>query len=75
MIRGDGWLVSVGTHHIESQFGLGQELGPPIDGKGGVGAGEYGNEVSFKRLNGAFGFVGALVERGSQLISDVRLGK
>jgi hypothetical protein len=40
VIRGDGWLVGVGAHHIESQFSLGQELGPPIDGKGGVGAGK-----------------------------------
>jgi hypothetical protein len=46
-----------------------------MDGKGWVGTGKQGDEVSFESLTNPLGFVGALVVGGNHLVRDARLSE
>ena len=57
----DSQVVRPSVHHVKGCFRLGQEMVPLIDREVGMGAHKNREEVVPERLDGAFGFVGALL--------------
>ena len=55
------------AEQIQSQFRLGNEVVPLVNGIFWVGGGHDGEEVILEHLNGTFGFVSAMYMRGCKL--------
>ncbi len=68
VIGGYVTLVGEGTHHVESDFCLRNELVPEVDGERWVGSREDRYKVSFERLYSAFCFVGPVIKRGHEFV-------
>ncbi len=73
MIGRDSHVVGPGVHHVKGRFCLGQEMVPLINGEVGVRAHKDRQEVVPKRLDRAFGFVGALLVGRYALDDDLLL--
>ena len=61
VIGRDAEVVRPSVHHVKGCFRLGQEMVPLIDREVGMCAHMEREKVVPERLDGAFGFVGALL--------------
>ena len=68
VIGGDVALVGEGTHHVEGDFCLRNELVSEVDGERWVSSGQYRDKVSLKSLYSAFCFVGPVIKRGHEFV-------
>ena len=65
---GDVALVGEGTHHVEGDFCLRNELVPEVDGDRWVSSGKDLYKVSLESLDGAFCFVGPVGKWGHEFV-------
>ena len=68
VIGGDVALVGEGTHHVEGDFCLRNELVPEVDGERWVSSSKDRYKVSLESLYSAFCFVGPVIKRGHEFV-------
>ena len=68
VIGGDVALVGEGTHHVEGDLCLRNELVPEVDGERWVSSSQDRYKVSLKGLYSAFRFVGPVIKRGHEFV-------
>ncbi len=71
MIGGDVALVGEGTHHVEGDLCLRNELVPEVDGERWVSSSKDRYKVSLESLYSAFCFVSSVSKRWHEFVLDV----